>query len=362
MNDIALRTKLDIVYAGTNITREVSSDLLSFTYTDNEGGKSDDISITLKNDHRKWDGAWLPARGDKITAAIIQEGRGAGFNLPCGSFTVDEIEASGPPSVVTIKGISIPSESDIFRRKSSRAWENVRLSEIVQDIANTGQLVTRFLAAADPLFDRRDQRDETDMTFLKRLCDAESYAVKCTDEQLVIFSPEEQGKEPPVLTIIYGADRVKSWRFTAQNHDVYYKCTVEYMNPKDGKLKKYTFTQEGMTEGKTKKLVERAANLADAERRAKSALFEANRNEVTGSLALVGDTRLVAGATVNISGFGRFDGKYYIKTATHTVSSGYNTTIELSNTREEKGADPTVFNTPKTTGKRTDGLESILGE
>lgn len=364
---LLLRTRLVITYAGTDISRDIAPDLLSFTYTDNDGGKSDDISITLKNDHRLWDGPWLPARGDKIAATIVQEGEGARFSLSCGTFTVDELEVSGPPSVASIKGVSVPSESDIIRTIRSRAWESVRLSEIVQDVANSGALSILYLIKRDPFYDRRDQRDETDMGFLRRVCTEEGYSLKCTDEQLVVFDPQEQEKAEPVLTIAMGRDNVLSWRFTAQNHDVYKQCTVEYLNPKNQKWVKYTYKQEGMEEGKTKKVLKRAPNIAEAERIARAALFEANRNEVTGSLDLVGDTRLVAGATVFISGFGKFDGKYFIRTATHSVGHGYKTSVELSNTREEKPDQPTVFNTPKTKskqkgGNQTDGLEKILGE
>lgn len=347
MTDIARRTRLIVVYAGTDISHEISGDLLSFTYTDNEGGKSDDVAITLKNDHGLWSGAWLPARGDKIMATIWQEGDGAGLPLQCGVFTVDEIEVSGPPSTAAIKGISVPSNSDIFRRKSSRAWEQVRLSEIAQDVAGKGELAMQFLPDNDPLFDRRDQRDETDMAFLKRLCDAEAFAVKCTDEQIVIFSPEEQSKEPPVYVLINGMSDIKSYRFSAQNHDVYWKCTVEYTDPKTGKVNKFTHEQEGMDKGKEKKIVERASSLADAERMAKAGLYDANRNEVTAAIDLVGNTHVMAGVNIAVVGFGRFDGKYYVKAATHTVSNGYTTSLELSNTRDDSG-EPDVYDTPNT--------------
>lgn len=357
---LLLRTRVEIVYEGTDITLDVAPDLLSFSYTDNDGGKADDITLSLKNDHGRWHGPWLPARGDKLRATIVQEGEGQRFALPCGAFTIDEIEASGPPSVVSIKGASMPTESDITRRKQSRAWENVRLSEIVRDVARAGLLAANYLIKDDPLYERRDQRDETDLTFLRRLCSDEGFSLKCTDEQLVVFDPRELSEADPVLTIVYGRDNIKGWRFTAQNHDVYKSCTLEYYDPKKGKYVKYTYKQPGMETGKTKKLQKYASSKAEAERIAKAALYEANRNEVTGSLEMVGDTRLVAGATVAVVGFGRFDGKYFIRSATHNVASGYTTSVELSNTREEAEEKPTVFNTPK--ARRSDGLEDILGE
>lgn len=331
--DNLLRTRVRVTYEGADITRDIEPDLLSFSYTDNEGGKADDISITLKNDHGKWNRSWLPTRGDKITATIVQSGRGAGFNLPCGTFTIDELEFSGPPSIVAIKGASVPSNSDIMRRQRSRAWENVRLSEIVQDVANTGELSVLYLAGGDPLYGRRDQRDESDMAFLQRMCEDEGFSLKCTDEQIVVFDPREQEKTDPVATIVIDGGNVISYRFSAQTYDIYAHCTVEYTDPQSGRLIQYTYTQPGMAEGKTMKLVRRAESIAEAERRAAAALYKANRAEITGSLELVGDTRLSAGQTIIIEGAGQWSGRYYIETARHEVSSGYKTSIDINSTR-----------------------------
>src|SRR5690606_17593655 len=106
------------------------------------------------------------------------------------------------------------------------------------------------------------------------------FSLKCTDEQVIVFDPRELGKAEPVITIRYGRDNVRGWRFVAQNHDVYKQCTLEYYDPKKGKHVKYTYKQPGMEEGKTKKLNKYANSKAEAERIAKAALFEANRNEV----------------------------------------------------------------------------------
>lgn len=329
--DNVLRTRVLVTYEGEDITRDIAHDLLSFSYTDNEGGKADDISITLKNDHGRWSGPWLPLRGDKITATIVQSGRGAGFDLPCGTFTIDEIEFSGPPSIVAIKGASVPSNSDIMRRQRSRAWENVRLSEIVQDVALAGGMSVLYMIDNDPIYDRRDQRDESDMAFLNRLCEDEGFCLKSTDNQIVVFDPRVQEESDPVATIRIGGGRVKSYRFSAQTYDVYARCIVEYTDPQSGKLIQYTYEQPGVEKGKTMKLVRRAENIAEAERRAAAALYRSNRGEVTGTLELIGDTRLSAGQTIIIEGAGQFSGRYYIEKSSHSIASGYITTIDVNN-------------------------------
>lgn len=344
-----LRTRLRITYQGVNISRDIAPDLLSFAYTDNEGGKADDIAITLRNDHGKWADAWMPSQGDKISATIEQEGTKARFNLPCGTFTVDEITAGWSPATVTISGASVPSETDVARRQRSKAWESVRLSEIVQDVADAGGLSVLYMIDPDPLYDRRDQRDETDLAFLQRICTDEGFSLKCTDNQVVVFDPRTREITAPVAYYRRGEDDILSARFTAQSHSAFEQCLIEYVDPQTGKMVQYMHAPDGDTGGRTLKIVKRAENVAEAIRLAEAALYNANRGEIECALTVVGDTRISAGLTVGLEGFGRFSGKYYVETATHTVASGYVTSLTLKSASGE------------TTERRLDGLENIIG-
>ena len=42
------KTLFDVIYQNVNITAHMSPDVLSMSYTDNEDGQVDDISIILK--------------------------------------------------------------------------------------------------------------------------------------------------------------------------------------------------------------------------------------------------------------------------------------------------------------------------
>lgn len=44
-----------------------------FTYTDPASGESDTVSITLTNIDLRWANKWMPRKGDKLTAKIIQK-------------------------------------------------------------------------------------------------------------------------------------------------------------------------------------------------------------------------------------------------------------------------------------------------
>jgi phage protein D len=352
-----LRTRVEISYEGDDITADIAPDLIAFQFTDNETGAVDDLAITLKDDHGRWSGDWLPARGDKITCAIVQDGRGAHHPLKCGTFTIDELEISGPPSIVAIKAVAIPPDDDVRQCARSRGWEDVRLSRIASDVAQSGDMALLWLPEDDPLLDRRDQCDESNLAFLERLCKDEGLCLKVNSQQLVVFNPDELADAEPVATFVLGTSAVLRRRLSAKTHDVYGRCTVEFQDPKDGKVKNYTYTDEefqkqrknyGKTldggnkkgrgkNGKTLKLTKRAASKAEAQRIAKAALSEANRGEITGSLDLMGDTRVVTGSSINLRGFGRWDGKYFVERATHAIGGqgGYTVALDISNTNLE---------------------------
>ena len=60
-------------------------------------------------------------------------------------------------------------------------------------------------------------------------------------------------------------------------------------------------------------------------------LREANKGEKTGSFTMPGDVTLVAGLTVEVAGFGGYDGKYIIEQGKHSIKKkgGYTLTINL---------------------------------
>ena len=70
---------------------------------------------------------------------------------------------------------------------------------------------------------------------------------------------------------------------------------------------------------------------AEARKQAEYKIREANKGEKSGSFTMPGDVSLCAGLTVNVAGFGDFDGKYIIEQSKHSISrsSGYRTTIQL---------------------------------
>lgn len=90
--------------------------------------------------------------------------------LDCGEFTIDTIKASGPPTKITIKATSLPAGSSVRAVKKNKSWENIRLSAIAAQIAAAGNLKSYFSGDYDPVYSRKEQSNESDISFLSRLC------------------------------------------------------------------------------------------------------------------------------------------------------------------------------------------------
>lgn len=338
----ARRATLHLTYNGKDISEDITADLSAATWTDKADAGADELSVTLHNAHGRWSGDWFPAKGAKLSAAIELSdwgGDGQRATLPCGTFEIDEIEVSGGSSgsKATIKAISAPVSSASRGEAKTRAWQDVSLSEIAGDAANSAGLALVFELDDDPQYEREDQLHETDLTFLQGLCRDAGCALKVTHDKLVIFSREKREAEDAILTITPAM--CESWRFKSKSSKVYKAARVEYHDPETDENYIYETDAEladlsGEDANERALVIEtRVKSEAEAERVAKNALADANKNEVTGSFTTMGDVRLVAGVNVTMEGFGRFDGRYSIESAAHTIGSKYSVSVSITRAR-----------------------------
>lgn len=350
-----LETSLRLLFteAGTSVTSSILPDLLSFSYEDKETNEADEISLTLKDPTGKWAGTWKPEGGEVIRAYIaVGNTSGAkGPELYCGKFYVDSLRTSGSPRVFEMKAISIPLNKPIRRKLVTKAWEKKNLKGIAQEIATKAGIRTFFDAQDNPTYDRQDQKAESDLKFLSRLCEDAGLSLKMTDERIVIFDQASYEKQKPIKTLTLGLSDILSWDFEGQQSDTYKSCTVTWRDPKQKKqgqaggysteydieatsnpaVMSYTYIDpEADDNGQEYKVKRRANSIDEAKRIAKATLRKLNLRKVTGNLSVVGDTFLIASRVIALKGFGAFDGNFIIERASHSVSSsGYTTSITV---------------------------------
>jgi phage protein D len=330
----ARRTELKLVYDGADISRDIAPYLISFSYTDNASDKADDLSLTLEDREGNWRGPWFPSKGATIHATIVtHEWRGPHEteSLPCGTFEIDDIECSGPPTQVQIKAVSTLISKSMRQEQKTKAWEDVKLSAVAGDIAKKNGLKLFWDSPNDPLFERRDQVEVSDLGFLQKLCRDYGIGIKVTETQIVCYDEETYEAKAAIAAIFFGDKHIRNYRFRTKTRGTYKGARLQYHHPvKNENLETYT---AGNAEGTGEDLVinQKADTLDDAEKIAQKKLHDANKKETTGSITLVGDMRFLGGSNVDVSGWGKFDGRYFIEKATHNVNkgSGYVTSIEL---------------------------------
>ena len=361
-----LETVLGLYFtkAEKDVWEEIAPDLLSFSFTDSETNTADSLSITLKDETGKWAKRWNPDPGERVKAYIKQKVNGkVSGTLSCGKFFVDTMKVQGAPRIFEMGAVSIPLNKSIRKRIKSKAWEKTTLKKIATAIADEANIKLFWDSETDPEYDRVDQKKESDLKMISRLCDEAGLSLKVTDDKLVIFDQHSYENKKPIKTITLGESPVLNYSFETCQSDLYKSVTVSYRSPKKkkkGKAGGYTFdlkTGRKVTKKKTSNpavftytatdpaadengqeyyLKSRCTSIDEAKRKATAMLRKLNRRGVTGDLSVIGDVDLVAGAVVAVKGFGIFDGNFIIGNAKHDYgSNGYITSIQLR--RVQKG-------------------------
>lgn len=124
-----------------DLTGALGGRFVSLTITEKRGGEADQLDIVI-HDH---DGQMvLPAEGARLAIAI---GWARGADVPIGmvdkgSFTVDDVEYSGAPDIVTIRGRSADFASG-FRVRRERSHLDTTLGAVIARIAADNGLEAR---------------------------------------------------------------------------------------------------------------------------------------------------------------------------------------------------------------------------
>lgn len=273
------------------------------------------------------------AKSKLVTAALIQKNwddTGKDVTLNIGTFEIDGIDVSGPPTKITIKSTSIPYTSKMRIEKKSRAWENITLKAIGEQIAHDSGLSLMYEASDNPTFKRKEQVQISDIKFLQELCHAAGMALKVTTLKIVIYDAAEYDTKPITKTFKFGDKNIISYKLgTSLTDTAYTSCHVSYTDPDSKETIEYTYTPDSSTgTGQILEINEKVRNTKEAKKLAKKRLREKNTQEYTASLKVLGDVSLVAGMTVKLKGFQKFDKKYKITQAKHNLTGGY--TVDLS--------------------------------
>lgn len=340
----ARRISVIIKYNNKDISVDISKYLKIISYTDNLSGEADDLQITLEDKAGLWQSTWIPEKGALLDVMLQQKYWQTLSALPqslrLGLFEIDEITSSGYPSEVQIKAVSVPDNNTLRGTERSRSWEKAKLQVIANDIASAAGMSLFWDTEENPVLDRVEQTEQSDLSFLYAICKDKGLALKISDKKIIVFDEAKYEAEKAKITIVkpgtvYKKESGMKYLFVGTGYslrtkirDIYAACRVSYQQGSSKSNIEATYTAAGK-KGKTLQVNEQVESVAEALNLAKKRLREKNKDEVTGSLNMLGNFVLLSGVTVNLLGFGAFDGKYLITRASHDIGSGYTTNIDV---------------------------------
>lgn len=382
------KTELSVTYNGTDITTRVSPYITAFSFTERaRHGESDELSVTFANPEKLWSTGWFPERGASLHASLQLENwyqPGDSLTLDCGRFEIDDLTDSGPPSLFSVGALSVGITSGIRGQEHSRAWENMRLSVIVSQLAARHGLTVFFDSQYDPVFDRFDQKSQSDLAFILKIAEYAGLQVRLSHGKLIVYQDSLYDRQDVALTLTRNFDGYKHHQLRAASADIYTACQVQFLDSSSRKLLTYQYAPEGSSGvlegtstsgtgsgsgkssvsglkvdpvtrmvipsgksggattaenktisappvGKVLKINRRCSSLAEAERLAKSMLRNKNRRELSGSVSLMGNVMLRAGMVCALSDFGRWDSaRYVMEEVSHQWSKSEGLTTDVS--------------------------------
>lgn len=273
------------------------------------------------------------AKYTKISAVITVQNvdtKGTDRVLDCGSFELDNVKFTAPPAKIELSATSLSYESTLRKTKKTKSYKSTSLKMIAKAIATAGGYNLMYVSGFNPMYKCVLQDNVSDIEFLGQRCKAAGLNLKATSGTIVIYDSKEQDDKKTVRKITWGDGSYTSISLESTlATTAYSSCHVSYEDD-DGTSYEATFTPPtAFSEGEVLEVKEQVSSNEEAMELAKRRLRKENKGEITGQIKMMGDPRLVAGATIELSGFGDFDGKYSIEKATHKIPP-YTTDLEIS--------------------------------
>lgn len=322
-----------IVADGKDITALINDRLILLRTSDKPGMDSDEFELRIDD---RAQAVALPTRGAKIEVYL-------GYSVQAlarlGSYTVDEVEVTGPPDTITIRGKASDMRGS-GKTTRSGSWENVPLAQIVRDVAARNGWTP--VCSVQTKVPRIDQNNESDFNFITRLAKQYDCTAKVADGKLLVMqrqaSQTASGKALGMITI--GRADVSRYSFRFGDRGAQKSVQTKHQDQKTGELKVVELGNDEAPEGLPAVHTDRHIypNKSSAEQAAKARLSAFNRSTAAVRLEMVGRTDLFAERRINAQGFKPgLDGEYLVDSVEQVFTqSGWSTTAECNGGKKGK--------------------------
>ena len=281
-----------VIYNDVDITKDIT--ITSCFMTDSNGGKQDYCKISFANGGKLWQ-EWKPQYNDELN--IIN-----GYS-ESGTMFINGIESNDKNYTL----ILLPTPTTA-KKKKSRIWRDVKLSEIISDVANNTGFDVELYDFNDYTYKSKAQINKTDIAFMCECCAYEGYNVKIYNKKIIIYDEKTLYSVEATGTI--KPDDCNFYSFDDENAPLS-QLTVKYFDILNRQNISYTATAEDINGGSDTINI-KVDNQAQAERFANNLLNKNNNFIECGMLKLKNADVFASGSIINLDEFYGYNGKWYI--------------------------------------------------
>lgn len=202
---------IKLTYQGQDITQYVSiNKCIHDMYAED---KADSLYLMVNDLSGVWS-QWQPKKGDLITAEYGAIGTGKMYLYECTPHN----------GLYLIKATALPPT---YAERHNKAWQQVRLLQIGQEVAGRHGLGFKTYGVTDQLYAYILQENQDDFTFLNWRATLEGCSIIVCDGNVIMYDRmtyEAPGTEPMYfLELSAQAD----YEYRDRSSDMYGSCTVE---------------------------------------------------------------------------------------------------------------------------------------
>ena len=309
---------------GKDVTEVIRANLITLSFDDKEGSKSDEISFSVNGIYAK------PVFGNSLKLWL---GYGGDLYL-CGSFSVQTASRDYKNQTTEVRATAVNFASP-QKIKKRRSWENTTVFEIARKIAAENKLAVKT-SGQDQNITSVLQNDAGDLDFLYGLCFDYGFIMAVKNNTIVIAAKDAKGDETqtsntpkneslPKFTL--NLAELYSLEITEANRNSYGAVIVEWQDIEAGKTKSI---KVGAGDQTYKMQIAQPKSDNEAFRQGEAKLNELQKGGINGRCSLP-RANIVAGGKLKFSGIAGLEAnEFSIKSVSHRLSTdNYEIEIEF---------------------------------
>ncbi len=325
---------------GKDVSSKIKPRLIGLTLTDNRGFEADSLEVQLDDT----DGSLaLPRKGAKMQVLIGYKGLAL---VDKGLYTIDEVEHSGAPDTMTIRGKSADMRGSLLKSREE-SFHKTKLGQVIETIASRHKLTPKITELFEKeVIEHIDQANESDAQFMTRLAERFDAIATVKNEHLMFVQAGQSVgvTGQPLSTIHITRQSGDSHSFSVADRQAYAGVKAYWQNEKAGKREEVLVKKQQSKAGEDDDLIAGSddniktlrhiyASKKTATRAAKAMWEKIQRGVATFSLTLAkGQPELIPETPVTVSGFKPQinNSDWILVRVVHNLNdSGYTSALEL---------------------------------